>query len=61
MQLWQMVHREPAKFQAARSLYMQISTNNFDDADDDMWAVALEAIRPGNVRPQASEPRARMP
>ncbi|KAF4536359.1 uncharacterized protein LTHEOB_2120 [Lasiodiplodia theobromae] len=50
MQLWQMVHQEPAKFQAARSLYMQISTNNFDDADDDMWAVALEAFRPGNVK-----------
>ncbi|KAL1639054.1 hypothetical protein SLS58_008383 [Diplodia intermedia] len=50
MQLWRVIHQEPTKFQAARSLYIQISKDKFDDADDDQWAMALEAIRPGNMR-----------
>lgn len=48
-QLWGMIHKEPAKFQAARSLYIQISADRSDHFDDDQWALALEAIRPGNV------------
>ncbi|EKG17733.1 hypothetical protein MPH_05044 [Macrophomina phaseolina MS6] len=38
------------KFQTAHSLYIQVSEEGFDDAQDDQWAIALEAIRPGNVQ-----------
>lgn len=47
--LWRIINKGKEKFQAARSLYIQVSEEGFDDADDDQWAIALEAIRPGNV------------
>ncbi|OJD32685.1 uncharacterized protein BKCO1_3700018 [Diplodia corticola] len=50
LQLTRIIHHEAARFQAAQSLYMQIHADKFDDAEDDQWAMALEAIRPGNVR-----------
>lgn len=48
--LWRIINKGKEKFQAARSLYIQISEEGFDDADDDQWAIALEAIRPGNIK-----------
>lgn len=49
LELWKIINKERKRFQAARSLYIQVSEEGFKDADDDQWAIALEAIRPGNV------------
>lgn len=48
-ELWRIIHKDSAKFRAAQSLYIQTSVESFDDFTDDQWAMALEAIRPGNV------------